>query len=152
MGGSAFDMSDALYRKLHPVVRLDASRVRLRSSYEELTPAQSKAQVHVSYDDKEALLPMFLDHRSSPTLLGNTWIHALCVRLPQRELAEVHSLEGIQELISDYATLFEPGLGTFNGNSTRFHVPADAVSKFCKPRPLRFALLYNITQKLQFLE
>lgn len=96
MGASVFNMSGALSRKLYTNVRVEASPVRLRCCSEELATVQSEAQVHVRYTDKGAVLQMFLSNRASPRLLGRTWIHALGVHVPLRQLAEVHSLADVQ--------------------------------------------------------
>ena len=46
----------------------------------------------------------------------------------------------LEKLINQHSEVFEEGLGTFTGPKAKIHVEVDAVSKFCKERPVPYAI------------
>lgn len=125
--------------------------VLLRSYSGELTPVQGKIDARVQFQDKEAVLPLFLTGDGSPTLLGRNWIRELGINFSEVE-ATVHSLSDVKTLVHEFSEVFEESLGTFKGREATIHVPQDAPTKFFKPRPLPFALKDGVTQELQRLQ
>lgn len=89
-GANVSGMAGRLFHKSFSNLAVKCLQARMRSCCGALDPVQGKTQVRVCYDDKEAALPSILVHGASPTLLNRTWIHALGVRLPQPEVAEIH--------------------------------------------------------------
>ena len=46
----------------------------------------------------------------------------------------------LEKLINQHSEVIEEGLGTFTGPKAKIHVEVDAVSKFCKARPVPYAI------------
>ncbi|KAH6932857.1 hypothetical protein HPB50_010417 [Hyalomma asiaticum] len=76
-------MAGKLFKRAFSGVPVEASGVMLRSYSGQLSPVEGQAHVRVRFGDRELTLSLYLTRRSSPTLLGRNWIHALGVRLPE---------------------------------------------------------------------
>lgn len=133
-----------------PSVKLDSSSVLLRGFSGGLEQVKGKANVNVSYRGHSEVLPLFITSGTSPTLLGRNWFQALGLSL--KGLEPVNNLSNVADLIGQYSTVFEEGLGTFKGISAKILVTSEAPPKFCKPRPLPFTLRDRVTQELQRLQ
>ncbi|XP_049524460.1 uncharacterized protein K02A2.6-like [Dermacentor silvarum] len=140
-GASVSVMAGKLFERTFPDVAIEASGVMLRSYSGQLSQVQGQAQVSVRFGDKEATLPLYLTKGSSPTLLGRNWIHALGVRLPEYQEAVLHVVKDFPSLLTDFKSLFQPGVGTFAGTTAGIYVPEGARPRFFKPRPLREGIL-----------
>ncbi|XP_037509161.2 uncharacterized protein LOC119385864, partial [Rhipicephalus sanguineus] len=151
-GASVSVMAGKLFKRTFPGVAVEASGVMLRSYSGELSQVEGQAQVSVRFGNREATLPLYLTKGSSPTLLGRNWICALGVRLPEGQEAALHGLQDIPSLLTDFQSLFQPGVGTFAGTTAGIHVPEGVQPRFFKPRPLPFALKDGVTQELQRLQ
>lgn len=138
-GATVSVMSKKRFQELLPAVPVKPSMVLLRSYSGELTPVQGKIDARVQFQDKEAVLPLFLTGDGSPTLLGRNWIRELGINFSEVE-ATVHSLSDVETLVHEFSEVFEESLGTFKGREATIHVPQDAPTKFFKPRPLPFCL------------
>ncbi|XP_037574330.1 uncharacterized protein K02A2.6-like [Dermacentor silvarum] len=151
-GASVSVMAGKLLKRTFPDVSVEASGVMLRSYCGQLAQVQGQAQVSVRFGEREATLPLYLTKRSSPTLLGHYWIHALGVRLPAYQEAILHVVKDVPSLLTDFKSLFRPGVGTFAGTTASIYVPEEARPYFFKLRPLPFALKDGVTQELQRLQ
>ena len=58
----------------------------------------------------------------------------------------------LEKLINQHSEVFEEGLGTFTGPKAKIHVEVDAVSKFCKARPVPYAMRGKIEEELKRLQ
>ncbi|EEC16206.1 hypothetical protein IscW_ISCW011925 [Ixodes scapularis] len=151
-GASVSVMPGKLFKRTFPGVSIEASDVMLRSYSGQLSQVQGWAQVSVRLGDREAILPLYLTKGSSPTLLGRNWIHSLGVRLPEYQEAALHVVQDVPSLLTDFQSLFQPGVGTFAGTTVGIHIPEGTRPRFFKPRPLPFALKDGVTQELQRLQ
>ena len=76
-------------------------------------------------------------------MLGRDWLKE--VKLDGKKLFKMNMDEKqvesrLEKLINQYSEVFEEGLGTFTGPKAKIHVEVDAVSKFCKARPVPYAI------------
>lgn len=149
-GASVSVMSADKFHAACPNVSPETSNVRFRGFSGDLVQVKGKANVHVKYKGHEKVLPLFVTTGPSPTLLGRNWFRAL--GLSFEGLETVNKLTDAGTLINQFSGVFEEGLGTFKGISAKILVPANAPPKFCKPRPLPFALRDGVTQELQRLQ
>ncbi|XP_037572404.1 uncharacterized protein K02A2.6-like [Dermacentor silvarum] len=151
-GASVSVMAGKVFKPTFPDVSVEASGVMLHSYSGQLSQVQGQARISVRFGDREATLALYLTKGSSPTLLGRNWIHALGVLLPEYQGAVVHVVKDVPSLLSDFKSLFQPGVGTFAGTTASIYVPEGARPRFFKPRPLPFALKDGVTQELQRLQ
>ncbi|XP_070394027.1 uncharacterized protein [Dermacentor albipictus] len=147
-GASVSVMVAKLFKRTFPGVSVEASGVMLRSYSGQRSHVQGQAQVSVCFCDREATLPLYLKKGSSPTLLGRNCIHALGVCLPEYQEASVHVVKDAPSLLTEFKSLFPPGVGTFAGTTADIYVAERARPRFFQPRPLPFALKDWVTQEL----
>ena len=66
-------------------------------------------------------LPLLVVEGSGPSLLGQNWLSSL--RLNWKELNILQSgYSAVESLLANYADLFQPELGTFQGTTVDLHV------------------------------
>ena len=102
----------------------------------------------VVYDSQRVTLPLVVVKGNGPMLLGRNWLKAIklnwsdiyCVRAP-----------GLQDVLNKYPEVFQSGLGTFNGPEVSLVVDADAPPRFCKARPLPYAMRDAVSDELERL-
>ena len=75
----------------------------------------------VSYQGQKKDLPLLVVEGSGPSLLGQNWLSSL--RLNWKELNILQSgYSAVESLLANYADLFQPELGTFQGTTVDLHV------------------------------
>lgn len=116
-GASVSVMPAEKFQPEFPSVKLDSSSVLLRGFSGGLEQVKGKANVIVSYRGHSEVLPLFITSGTSPTLLGRNRFQALGLSL--KGLEPVNNLSNVADLIGQYSTVFEEGLGTFKGISAK---------------------------------
>ncbi|KAL3187052.1 hypothetical protein MRX96_025989 [Rhipicephalus microplus] len=102
------------FKRTFPGVPAEASGVMLRSYSGQLAQVEGQAHVSVRLGDRKATLSLYLTKGPSPTLLGQNWIQALGVWLPEYQEV-VRAVEDVPSLLTKFKALFQPGVGTFTG-------------------------------------
>ena len=90
-----------------------------------------------------------------PSLLGRDWLSKLT--LNWRELSFVHRspsspVQTLANVLDQHADVFAEGLGTARGITAKIHVDPQAPPRFCKARPIPYALRDKVTRELERLE
>ena len=80
----------------------------------------------------------------APSLLGRDWLSQL--KLNWRE---INTLMGVKldEILAQHK-MFQEGLGTLQGYSTKIHVDPSARPKFCKPHGIPYAYKLKVEEEL----
>ncbi|XP_064479032.1 uncharacterized protein LOC135392243 [Ornithodoros turicata] len=120
-GASISVMGEDPFRRQHPKLRTEGSRVLLRSYSGELVSVEGKRLAR--YRDRD--LPLFIVNGKGPTLLGRTWMKELLVPLPQWEQVSAMS---VQDVVPRHAALFKGELGECT--SEDFH-SFHSVTRYC---------------------
>ena len=85
-----------------------------------------------------------------PALLGRDWLSQL--QLDWKEINFVHSGPSkIQFLLTKFATLFSPDLGTIHGTKIDIPLKPNAQPKFFKARPVPYMLRTKVEKELDRL-
>ena len=79
-------------------------------------------------------------------LLGRDWISQLKVRWAR--VHRVTAVETVESLCEKYSSVFQPQLAMLKGITAKIHVTNGAVPKFCKPRPVPYALKEAVEKQL----
>ena len=92
---------------------------------------------------------------SGPSLLGRDWLKE--VKLDWKKLFKMNMDEKqvesrLEKLINPYSEVFKDSLGTFTGPKAKIRVEVDAVPKFCKARPVPYAMKGKIEEELKRLQ
>ncbi|XP_063052002.1 uncharacterized protein K02A2.6-like [Engraulis encrasicolus] len=109
------------------------------------------AQVKVQHENKEKNLPVVVVGGEGPNLLGRSWLQELAMMneiVNKVELQPKLQLEGILER---HAEVFKEGLGQLKGVTAKINVDREAQPRFCKPRPVPYAVKPLVESELQRL-
>ena len=109
----------------------------------------------MKYEGQENELLTLEVEGSGPSLLGRDWLKE--VKLDWKKLFKINMDEKqvesrLEKLINQYSEVFEEGLGAFTGPKAKIHVEVDAVPKFCKARPVPYAMKGKIEEELKRLQ
>ena len=117
------------------------------ANYQYVT-ASRKALVNVQFRGNSWTLPLFIVNCRFPTLLGRDWISKIfgtdwldCFvdQIPVNQTHLVRSRTSFLEEIKK-SKVFDPGVGEVKGYEAALDLKPDAKPKFCKARPVPFAL------------
>ena len=95
-----------------------------------------------------------------PTLLGRDWIAAMNIPI-QKIVESINSVKTnttnckvqrkLNDMIARFGQIFEPGLGTFTGHTVKIDVQDEASPKYCKARPVPYAMKPKVDAELERL-
>ena len=94
-----------------------------------------------------------------PSLLGRDWLQK--IQLNWHEILRVNvsspsipalSNQRLQATIQRHSAVFQPGLGTLKGITAKLELKDDAKPKFCKARPVPYALQNTVQEEYDRLE
>ena len=94
-----------------------------------------------------------------PSLLGRDWLHK--IQLNWHEILRVNvsspsipalSNQHLQATIQRHSAVFQPGLGTLKGITAKLELKDGAKPKFCKARPVPYALQNAVQEEYDRLE
>lgn len=134
-----------------PGLALRPSEVVLRSFTGEKVEVKGKTTVNVNYEGQTAALEMLVVRNRGPNLLGRDWMGVL--RLNWKELFKTIfklSDSQLQNVLSKHKEIFKDELGTLKGTEVRFHVDTSVKPRYCKARPVLFAMRPKIEAELDY--
>jgi transposase InsO family protein len=152
--GAAVSLITEKAWKAHiPHLQLRKSAIRLRAYTGNQIPVVGEARVDVKYQDQQSSLTLYVVHGDGPKLVGRDWLRK--IRLDWKALCMVVKEETsspLTGLLEQYAEVFADELGTTKGTKAKLQIRPEAPPKFCKARPVPFALKNAIEEELDALE
>ena len=108
-------------------------------------------QVHVTVGGVTKQLPLVVCKGSGLSLLGRNWLEEL--KLNWQEIARINgvtkpSADSLNKLLTEYADVFNPGLGHCKDVNAKLYLKDKAVPKFNRPRPTALAMKPKIEEEL----
>ncbi|XP_054282540.1 uncharacterized protein K02A2.6-like [Macrosteles quadrilineatus] len=154
--GSALTIcpSEIFYEKFSNL-KLRPANVKLTTYSGHDVPVLGQVNVDVKYNNQQASLPLTvvsLESKSQPILLGRNWLGQL--RLDWQNVFSCkatvdHSSDvDIAKLKSKFRSVFQPGTGEIKGVKAHIVLKEGTVPKFCKARPVPFALREKVESEL----
>ncbi|KAL7853111.1 hypothetical protein SRHO_G00188960 [Serrasalmus rhombeus] len=125
--------------------------IKLKTYTGEKLGVLGMAQVKVQHGNKEKNLPVVVVGGEGPNLLGRSWLQELAMmdQLVNKVKSQPKlQLEGILER---HAEVFKEGLGQLKGVTAKINVDREAQPRFCKPRPVPYAVKPLVESELQRL-
>ena len=118
----------------------------------EAVPALGKLNVNVIVNDQQMILPLYVALGKCPNLLGRNWLGQL--RLNWKDVHDFQRSKktGLETMLQKYSHLFDHDLGEIKGVCAKIYVNENAVPKFCKARPLPYAMKDKVSDELDHLE
>ena len=93
------------------------------------------------------MVKIYVAKGECPSLFGREWINTFFGKDWLQRLVNINTIvkKGapmkLQKLLDKYAeTVFKPGLGKLKGMTAKLMLRPEAVPRFCKPRPMPYAL------------
>lgn len=116
----------------------------------EQIPVVGSLNVTVQHGLQTEELPLTVVAGDGPSLLGRDWLAK--IRLDWKRIMKLDEQDHLQQILERHASVFAPGLGKVEGVEVKLHVNTQVQPKFCKARPLPFALRQRVEKELDRLE
>ena len=140
-------------QKFFKTVRLKDTSVSLRTYTSESIAVAGTMQVQVKYGDYAGEHKLFVIKGAGSNLMGRDWLQH--IRLNWKSLG-IGKIQGgslsLAQILRDNQELFEEGQGTMKDYKAKLSVKENAKPRFCRPRPVPFALKEPIEKELNRLE
>ena len=157
-GAAVTVMSRSSYERVGSGQPLQESNLKLKTYTGEIVSPQGVGEVNVVYQDQQSQLPITVVDGNVPNLLGRDWLGKL--KLKWEELfpleRRVNVLEDIQgpvaAVVSEFPGVFTGELGCLKNFKVNIPVPEGVQPKFCKTRPVPYAMKSRVEEELDRLE
>ena len=154
-GAAVSLMSKTAYQRLLPRTPLKPSTTHLTTYLGKRIPLAGEAKVEVSYGSQREMLTLFVVKGEGPSLLGREWLRVL--RLDWRSIKTACVAEGqtqsrLNSLLLRYPEVFKEGSGSITTFKASLQLKPGSSPKFCKARPVPFALKQAVERELDRLE
>ena len=145
-----FETYTSLWSSPLPPLVINEPRPKLRTYTGEEIQVLGSFSPTISYKGQQKVLPLLVVKGDGPALLGRDWLSQL--QLDWKEINFVHSGPSkIQFLLTKFATLFSPDLGTIHGTKIDIPLKPNAQPKFFKARPVPYMLRTKVEKELDRL-
>ena len=141
------------YKELFSHKPLSETKTRLKTySGETITPAI--INVLVNYEGQEHNLDLFVVKKDSPSLFGRAWLKHIKLDWNSIKFLQTgkSTEDNVQELLQKYNQIFTAESGKVKGMKASLTLKENAQPKFCKARPVPYALKERVEKELDRLE
>ena len=158
-GAGVSVISKETYKKTFSGTPLMLSNTRLRAYAGHPLKVHGQLMAHLKYQDQSANVPLLFVEGSGPSLFGRDWLSQ--IRLDWTKICNIRVSEtdlpkGVASqlctTIQNHPNVFKPGLGTVKGITAKLEMKPDARPKFCKARPVPYALQEAVEAEYKRLE
>ena len=142
------------YKELFSHKPLSETKTRLKTySGETITPA-GIINVLVNYEGQEHNLDLFVVKKDSPSLFGRAWLKHIKLDWNSIKFLQTgkSTEDNVQELLQKYNQIFTAESGKVKGMKASLTLKENAQPKFCKARPVPYALKERVEKELDRLE
>ena len=142
------------YKELFSHKPLSETKTRLKTySGETITPA-GIINVLVNYEGQEHNLDLFVVKKDSPSLFGRAWLKHIKLDWNSIKFLQTgkSTEDNVQELLQKYSQIFTAESGKVKGMKASLTLKENAQPKFCKARPVPYALKERVEKELDRLE
>ena len=119
--------------------------------------------VNVKYGRQQHQLPVYVVNGNGPSLMGRNWLQKITLNWKSLNLASVPDSQTtgsprdnwkqkVEAVVGAHKNIFQEGLGQINTFEAALQLKPGAKLKFCKARPVPFALKAAIEKELDRLE
>ena len=131
------------------------SSKQLRSATGQILKLAGEAKVKVQVRGIRKVVKIYIAKGECPALFGRDWINTFFGKDWLQRLINIHAVSSqgvptkLQTLLEKYAeTVFKPSLGKLEGITASWTLKPDVKPKFCKPRPVSYALRPKVEETL----
>ena len=137
-------------------IPLEKTEVTLKTySGESMTP-EGIINVPIQYNHQIKALPLFVVNTAGPALFGRDWLHEFDLDWKVVKSITKNSKKDTQKklkkLLDEYSEIFQEEIGTFKSTKAKLPLKEGYHPKFCKARPVPYALKPKVDAELKHLE
>ena len=146
-------MSWRMFDRLFPELILQSCNLPMKTYLGETITVRGQAQMEVHYEQQQLTLPLVVVEGNGPCLFGRQWLKK--IRLNWQSIWQsVNSVQGpaLETVLDRHQNVFKPELGTLKGYKAQIFVDEDAQPRFCKARPVPYAMKKKVEEELERLE
>ena len=143
-----------IYKELFHHKPLSVTNTRLKTySGQTIIPA-GIINVSVNYEGKKHNLDLFVVKNDSPSLFGRAWLKFIKLDWNSIKFLQTGKTtdENLQDILKKYKSVFSEQSGKFKGVNATLTLKENAQPKFCKARPVPYALKDKVEKELERLE
>ena len=149
-GAAVSLVSEGVFQSLLPECELEPSRVPLRTYSGERMEVLGLVEVTVTYGEQRVKLPLYVVRGTGPSLFGRSWLEA--IRPDWESIQTVQSAAvSLSKVLEQHKAVFE-GLGELKGHRAKITVDPSAQPRYCKARPVPYALREKVEEELDRLQ
>ncbi|XP_016520874.1 uncharacterized protein K02A2.6-like [Poecilia formosa] len=151
-GAAKSVISYPTYLKKFSHLPLQPAKVKLKAYNGGCISVLGQFVAKVEYEDQVTDLPLLVVRGHGASLCGRNWLTKLQLNWQQiKYMGELKHLS-LNELLDAYSDVFKDELGTLKDITATIVVRPEVPSKFCKHRPLPFAMKEKVEKELERLE
>ncbi|KAL5481688.1 hypothetical protein EMCRGX_G021912 [Ephydatia muelleri] len=148
-GAAVSIVSESTFRRLWSGKVLERSGIRLCTYSGESLKVIGKWEADVKYNNQTDKLSVIVLEGAGPSLLGRDWLHRF--RIDWKSLFVIQKGASLENVLTKYEMVFNEGLGTVLGYEAKLVMKENAVPRFCKARPMPYAIKEKIEKELNKL-
>jgi len=130
-------VSEQTYRYLWPEAPVQNSSVKLKTYNGTPLKVLGTMSVSVNFESQTVTLPLLVVSGIGASLISHNWLEQLT--LNWKAIHNVSS-DKFQEGISDFSTVFQPGVGTMKNFKAKIFVDTSIPPRFCKAISVPYAM------------
>ena len=146
-----------MYKKLfrrHPLMKTEV--ILKTYSGEKISP-EGVMNVRVQYNNQTKNLQLYVVKTQGPALFGRDWLRQIqlnwrTVKSITKKVPRKDRQQRLQKLLDKYSEIFEEKVGTLKSTKARLTMNEDTQPKFCRARPVPYALQPKVEAELKRLE
>ena len=145
------------YKETFPNTPLVETTAILKTySGEKITP-EGKLLVRVEHNKQVKDLTLYVVKTEGPALFGRDWLHQIQLDWKRicaisKEQPTQDTQKKLEKLIDDYSEVFKDEIGTFKSTKAKLTLKEGSQPKFCKARPVPYAMKPKVEVELKRLE
>ena len=145
------------YKETFPNTPLvDTTAILKTYSGEKITP-EGKLLVRVELNDQVKDLTLYVVKTQGPALFGRDWLHQTQLHWKRncaisKEQPTQDTQKKLERLIDDYSEVFKDEIGTLKSAKAKLALKEGSQPKFCKARPVPYAVKPKVEVELKRLE
>ena len=151
-GAAVSIISEKTRQALFADMKLRRSTLRQKTYTEEQMQVTGQLHVVVQYGSQQEKLVLIVVSGNGPSLFGRNWLKYLRLDWPTIATVNAVRVKPLQVLLKEHPQLVAEGLGKVEPYRATLQVQPDAMPKFCKSRPVPFAIREAVGKELDHLE
>ena len=151
-GAAVSIMGEKTVQEMFPEVQLKKSDIVLKTYTAESMEVVGEIDVEVEYQGQTEKLVLVVVSGNGPTLLGRNWLQVIKLNWNQIAHTRLDQVKCLDALLAKFSDVISDKLGTMTHHRAKLYLKENATPKFCKARPVPFAVQQQIEEELNRLQ